>query len=329
GAMVFRSLARNVLHLQRPAAKRVAQCAAARPLTHPHGLFQAVTAARSTSVPPAPRPVHVQADVTGVLAGVALVGALVGVGKMWWDASAAPAKKYPATPKPAPAVVDIPREDIAKFFTDLIASIRMVFEHIPQLEEELRAELKKQNITLTEEEFKQALLEQLYQVMNQIEVQIVGSRGWAPQSMEAAFAKFAEDAEIQQLQEELRQLMTSVFPSQSVEIPDHLTEDKAVEILRQLVEGMEIAMRETIEHARGEGITDPAKALEEFQSLYLEQVEAFTAKHLQAHGITNQIFTAALQKYHAESETFKKKVEQIYAKQAESFRKMGLEVHDA
>lgn len=241
---------------------------------------------------------------------------------MWWDASS-------STPAPTRTVVnDIGREDMVEFFRDLINAIRLVFERIPDLEAEMKTELEKQNIALTDQEFRQAVLEQLYQVMNQIEMQIVKERKWSKESMELAFQKYEQDEEILALQEELRQLMQSVFPKPSTEIPEHLTEDKTLTILNQLVEGMEMAMRETLNHAKSEGISDPTKALEEFQSLYLEQVQAFSEKMLRAHNITNEEFTAALQKYHTESVEFVKQVETIYAKQAEAFRKMGLEVHE-
>lgn len=52
-----------------------------------------------------------------------------------------------------------------------------------------------------------------------------------------------------------------------VDIPDELTPDRTLEILAELVKGMEQAMRDMLNHARSEGITDPNKAMEEFQYL--------------------------------------------------------------
>lgn len=68
-------------------------------------------------------PEHRAGDVTGIVAGVAIVGAIVGVGKMWWDASSSPAggKKYPV------AFEEIPQHEVAKFFKELIANVQSLF----------------------------------------------------------------------------------------------------------------------------------------------------------------------------------------------------------
>lgn len=61
-----------------------------------------------------------------------------------------------------------------------------------------------------------------------------------------------------------------MFPApEAVEIPEHMTAEKTLAILTSLVKGMELAMQETLKHAASEGITDAAKAMEEFQSLYV------------------------------------------------------------
>ncbi|KAJ8574570.1 hypothetical protein ON010_g4644 [Phytophthora cinnamomi] len=113
--------------------------------------------------------------------------------------------------------------------------------------------------------------------------------------------------------------MCSVFPApEAVEIPEDLTADKTLEILREMVAGMEKAMSDMLAHARSEGITDVVKAMEEFQHLYVEHVEQMTQAQMKANGISQQAFTAALQKYHTESEQFRQQVEQIYAQQAKT-----------
>jgi hypothetical protein len=62
--------------------------------------------------------------------------------------------------------------------------------------------------------------------------------------------------------------VSSVFPQpEPVDIPEVLTAEKTLAILAELVKGMEVAMREMLNHAKAEGITDPAKAMEEFQYL--------------------------------------------------------------
>lgn len=67
-------------------------------------------------------PEHYANDVTGIVAGVAIIGAVVGVGKMWWDASSvSSAKKYPV------AFEEIPQQDVATFFQELIANVHVLF----------------------------------------------------------------------------------------------------------------------------------------------------------------------------------------------------------
>lgn len=63
------------------------------------------------------------------------------------------------------------------------------------------------NIELGDAEFQQAMLQQLFQMMEALEQQVVGKRGWSRESLEHALEKFAEDPEIVRLQQELNALM--------------------------------------------------------------------------------------------------------------------------
>ena len=67
------------------------------------------------------QPEHVRADPTGVVAGIAIVGALVGVGKMWWDASSATGDSEPE------ALQDISQKEIGLFFEELTAAVKELF----------------------------------------------------------------------------------------------------------------------------------------------------------------------------------------------------------
>ncbi|KAL3673709.1 hypothetical protein V7S43_001406 [Phytophthora oleae] len=264
---------------------------------------------------------HVKADPTGVVAGIAIVGALIGVGKMWWDASSPSGQAEPL------AFQEIPQVEIVLFFTELTAAVKDLFKQLPEIESAVRKYLKENNHELSDAEFKQAILSQLYQMMEGIEQQIVAKRQWSRQSLEFALEKYAQDAEILKLQEDLNTIMRSVFPApEPVVIPEDLTADKTLAILKEMVAGMEKAMADMLAHARAEGITDVQKAMEEFQYLYMEHVEQMTQAQMKTHGISQEIFTAALQKYHTENEQFRLRVEQIYAQQAKAFQKMGLPV---
>jgi hypothetical protein len=136
---------------------------------------------------------------------------------------------------------------------------------LPELDEQFRQHLKSQNVELSEEEYKQTLLQQLLSILQNIEQQVVGARGWDREAFQHALERFADDEEIANLQKELQVIMHSVFPPP--EIPSHLTPEKALEMLAILTKGMEQAMTEMLKHARAEGITDPAKAMEEFQQM--------------------------------------------------------------
>ncbi|KAG7380652.1 hypothetical protein PHYPSEUDO_006954 [Phytophthora pseudosyringae] len=331
--MVFGSLRHATHQLRqssRTAATRRAAASASTSFTRaPRGAPAFVQQARVNAAPLA-QPPHVQADPTGVVAGIAIVGALVGVGKMWWDASSSPSGQ--AEPL---AFQEIPQAEVALFFTELSAAVRDLFKQLPEIENAVRKYLKDNNHELSDAEFKQAILSQLYQMMEGIEQQIVAKRQWSRQSLEFALEKYAQDAEILKLQEDLNTLMRSVFPApEPVVVPDDLTADKTLAILKEMVAGMEKAMADMLAHARAEGITDVQKAMEEFQYLYMEHVEQMTQAAMKANGISQQVrmctavrvFTAALQKYHTESEQFRQQVEQIYAQQAKTFQKMGLPV---
>ncbi|KAG2843384.1 hypothetical protein PC112_g2671 [Phytophthora cactorum] len=317
--MVFGSMRHAVQHLRQSARTAPARRAAvsASFASAPRALVEQT---RVNAAPFVAQPQHVKADPTGIVAGIAIVGALIGVGKMWWDASSSSA----AEPL---AFQEIPQAEIALFFTELTASIQDLFKQLPEIENAVHKYLKDNNQELSDAEFNQAIQSQLYQMMEGIEQQIVAKRQWSRQSLEFALEKYAQDAEILKLQEDLNTIMRSVFPApEPVEIPEDLTADKTLAILKEMVAGMEKAMADMLAHARAEGITDVQKAMEEFQYLYMEHVEQMTQAQMKTHGISQQILSAALQKYHGESEQFRQQVEQIYAHQAKAFQKMGLPV---
>ncbi|CAH0515315.1 unnamed protein product [Peronospora belbahrii] len=277
---------------------------------------------RANSTLDAIHPQHVKADATGVVVGIAIAGALISVGKMWWDGSVLSSEDTELV-----ALKEIPQAEIVVFFTELTAAVKDLFSQLPEIEDAVRKYVKDNNHELSDAEIQQAVLSQLYQMMEGIEQQIAGKRKWSRQSLEFALEKYAEDAAILKLQDDLNNLMQTVFPAPKlVEIPENLTADKTLAILKEMVAGMEKAMLDMLAHAREEGINDIRKAMEDFQYLYMEHVEQATKAQMKAHGISQEIFTAALQKYHTENEQFRQQVEQIYTKQAKAFQKMGLPV---
>ncbi|POM65179.1 Hypothetical protein PHPALM_19149 [Phytophthora palmivora] len=309
--MVFGSMrhaAQQLRHSVRTTAtRRTAASASASFVSAPRAIVHPRVNAK-----PLVQPQHVKADPTGVVAGIAIVGALIGVGKMWWDASSSSSEAEPL------AFQDIPQAEIALFFAELTTAVKELFRQLPEIDNALRKYLKENNVELSDAEFKQTILQQLYQTMEGIEQQIVGQRKWSRQSLEFALEKYAQDPEILKLQEELNTVMQSVFPAPEP-IPDDLTADKTLAILKEMVASMEKAMSDMLAHARAEGITDVRKAMEEFQYLYMEHVEQMTQAQMKTHGISQQVFSAALQKYHSESEEFRQQVEKIYAQQAKTY----------
>ncbi|CAH0488839.1 unnamed protein product [Peronospora farinosa] len=323
--MVFGSMRHAVQHLRQSAkfvATRRSTASTSASCVNTSQLSSAFVQTRASATPVAIQPQHVKADPTGVVAGIAIVGALIGVGKMWWDSSHLLSEETEVV-----AFQEIPQAEIALFFTDLTAAVNDLFSQLPEIENAVRKYLKENNHELSDAEFQQSILSQLYQMMEELEKQIVGKRRWSRQSLEFALEKYAQDEEILKLQEALNNLMQTVFPAPiPVEIPEDLTADKTLAILKEMVAGMEKAMSDMLAHARTEGINDVREAMEEFQNLYMEHVEQATQKQMNAHGISQEVFAAALQKYNTEDEQFRQQVEQIYTQQAKAFQKMGLPV---
>ncbi|CAI5745041.1 unnamed protein product [Peronospora destructor] len=323
--MVFGSMRHAVQQLRQSArfaaTRRSAPSSSASCLDTSHAL-SVFLQTRANATPVAIQPQHVKADPTGVVTGIAIVGALITVGKMWWDRS----HLLPGETEVV-AFQEIPQAEIALFLTELTAAVNDLFSQLPEIENAVRKYLKDNNHELSDAEFQQAILSQLYQMMEGLEQQIVGKRRWSRQSLEFALEKYAQDEEILKLQKALNNLMQTVFPAPvPVEIPEDLTANKTLAILKEMVAGMEKAMSDMLAHARAEGINDVRKAMEEFQNLYMEHVEQATQKQMKAHGISQEVFAAALQKYNTKDEQFRQQVEQIYTQQAKAFQKMGLPV---
>ncbi|KAI9908280.1 hypothetical protein PsorP6_004402 [Peronosclerospora sorghi] len=263
----------------------------------------------------APLPQHVKADPTGVVIGMAVLGALIGVGKMWWDVSSSSTEK-------ADSVVyqEILQADIALFFVELIKAIEELIKNLPEIENSVRTELKKNNQELNDADIERVVFSQFYPTMELAEQELINKRQWNRHSFETALEKMGKDAEIVKLQQDLNDLLIKTFPTLKLaEVPEDLTADKTLVILKEVVAGMEKAMSDVLSNARAEGITDATKAMEEFQHLYMEFVEQMTQARMKAHGISQQTFMAALQKYHTENEHFRQQVEKIYDQQAKAY----------
>lgn len=119
--MVFPALARraaaSALKQQPPrAARSTLRSASAAPFPF------ASRGVASLTKPQLPPP-HRTGDVTGIVAGVAIVGAIVGVGKMWWDASAAPS----ASSREPAAFQELSHAEVAGFFRELLAQMQQLF----------------------------------------------------------------------------------------------------------------------------------------------------------------------------------------------------------
>jgi uncharacterized membrane protein len=126
--MVFGSLrhaAQQLRQSARTAATRRAAVSASASLVSAPRAAPAFEQARATATPIAAQPQHVQADPTGIVAGVAIVGALIGVGKMWWDASSSPS----AEPEPL-AFQEIPQAELVLFFAELTGAVNELFVRI-------------------------------------------------------------------------------------------------------------------------------------------------------------------------------------------------------
>jgi hypothetical protein len=123
--MVFGVFTRRVSQQQ---SARAAVRSAASAFEAHFGAQQSVVARQTRQVAQQHHriPAHYANDVTGIVAGVAIVGAIVGVGKMWWDASSAPAgNKYSPV-----AFEDIPHKEMTKFFAELITNVQALFVRI-------------------------------------------------------------------------------------------------------------------------------------------------------------------------------------------------------
>jgi hypothetical protein len=76
-----------------------------------------------SSAPAVQTPAVVQADVTAIVASVAAVGAIVGVGKMWWDASSG-SSSSPAAPA---RFQELSQHEVARFFEELSREVQSLF----------------------------------------------------------------------------------------------------------------------------------------------------------------------------------------------------------
>lgn len=76
-----------------------------------------------SAAPAAQTPAVVKGDVTAIVAGVAAVSAIVGVGKMWWDASSG----SPASPAAPATFQELSQREVARFFEELSTEVQNLF----------------------------------------------------------------------------------------------------------------------------------------------------------------------------------------------------------
>lgn len=116
--MVFGSMRQQLRQSVKTVANRRAAASASASFASAPRAAPAFVQARTNAAFFTAQPQHLQADPTGVVAGIAIVGALIGVGKMWWDASSSPS----GATEP-PAFQEIPQAEIVLFFAELTDAV--------------------------------------------------------------------------------------------------------------------------------------------------------------------------------------------------------------
>ncbi|OQR82688.1 hypothetical protein ACHHYP_15635 [Achlya hypogyna] len=269
------------------------------------------TAARSIRA--VPKPAHVKGDLATVAIGIAAGLAVLGVGKIWMDAS---------------ATGDVSKENLVNYFLELAHNIEHLVGQLPQLAEQVIHHATASGQQISEEQVHQVLVERLGQAVQMADQELSKKYRFSAEGIEKAMAAYQHDADVVAAIQRLEQVIqNSPLAQVNVTIPEDLTPEKAIDIMAQVLNAIGRAIEEAINEAKAKGMKDVNLEKELWQEAYLRKTQQYTEEIHREVGIDEAIMNAAINQF-AQDPAFGLKLQGLLEEQQAKFQALGISLQD-
>ncbi|OQS03879.1 hypothetical protein THRCLA_03839 [Thraustotheca clavata] len=312
------SVARAVRRLNK-AKTMASKSSTAFTLNPMHSLpIPAFSASKTTQMAPVFKsmhstPKHVKGDLATVAIGIAAGLAVLGVGKMWMDASASS---------------DMSKENLVNYFLELAHNIEHLVEQLPQLADQVIQHATSTGQQISEEQVHQVLIERLGQAVQMADQELSKKYRFSQEGIEKAMALYQQDADVIAAIQHLESVIqNSPLAQVNVTIPEDLTPERALEVMARVLNAIGRAIEEAINEAKAQGMKDVNAEKEKWQEAYLRKTQQYTEEIHREVGIDDQVMNAAINQF-AQDPAFGMKLQQLLQEQQAKFQALGISLQD-
>ncbi|KDO26162.1 hypothetical protein SPRG_08523 [Saprolegnia parasitica CBS 223.65] len=288
------------------ASSRVAALPSMTPSTASMASFSTARAMRAT-------PAHVKGDLATVAIGIAAGLAVLGVGKIWIDASASG---------------DVSKENLVNYFLELAHNIEHLVGQLPQLAEQVIQHATTTGQQISEEQVHQVLIERLGHAVQMADQELSKKYRFSQEGIEKAMAEFQHDADVVAAIQRLEQVIqNSPLAQVNVSIPEDFTPEKALDVMAKILDAIGRAIEEAIADAKANGLKDVNAEKEMWQEAYLRKTQQYTEEIHQEVGIDEAVMNAAINQF-AQDPAFGLKLQELLQVQQAKFQALGISLQD-
>ncbi|EQC36243.1 hypothetical protein SDRG_06350 [Saprolegnia diclina VS20] len=288
------------------ASSRIASLPAMAPSTASMAAFSTARAARAT-------PAHVKGDLATVAIGIAAGLAVLGVGKIWIDASASG---------------DVSKENLVNYFLELAHNIEHLVGQLPQLAEQVIHHATSTGQQISEEQVHQVLIERLGHAVQMADQELSKKYRFSQEGIEKAMAEFQHDADVVAAIQRLEQVIqNSPLAQVNVSVPEDFTPEKALDVMAKILSAIGRAIEEAIDEAKANGLKDVNAEKEMWQEAYLRKTQQYTEEIHQEVGIDEAVMNAAINQF-AQDPAFGLKLQELLQVQQAKFQALGISLQD-
>lgn len=232
------------------------------------------------------------------------------------------AEKVRSGKKNEDGVTEVPslkKEQLLTVLEAITTQMGQVVMQLAKLEARIRQESQQNGRALPEDQLATYLMGQFEEAMKAIENQVYTKHQTTEDEVKLAteYYEEAEDKEVKTAVSKLQELyrvMTGGGMS-DVEIPESLTVEKFIEIMKETMESLNVAMEEVCLEVKE---LDPSNKEEEINQRYVKRADALSTEIHEKHGITREVLQAAMMKYQQEP-SFLMTMAELQKTQAERF----------
>lgn len=216
-------------------------------------------------------------------------------------------------------VPKLPKEQLLSILETICTQMGQVVVQLAKLEAKIRQESSQSGRSLPEDQLASYLMGQFEEAMKAIESQVYAKFQTTEDEVKAATEYYEEEQDedvangVSKLQELYRVMTGGGFSD--AEVPEDLTLEKFIAIMRETMESLNVAMEEVCLEVKE---LNPENKEDAINQRYVKRADALSNEIHAKHGLTRAVLQAAMMKYQQQPE-FLMAMTELQQQQAQRF----------